>query len=71
MIDPGALGTLVIGLRATRAELDAQLDAERCPSDARPIASPTRRAARAAMARALRGVADRLEPAPWDLESAR
>jgi hypothetical protein len=69
-IDPGAFGTLVNGLRAVEAErraYDAALGAEDSDTQGDVAAEPrpTRRLmpVRATLARALRGAADRLEPA--------
>ena len=65
MIDPGALGTLLIGLRANEAKLDFGTETDhpepRVERDSRPVF--------AIAARELRRLADRLEPAP--LEAGR
>jgi hypothetical protein len=67
MLDPGALGTLIIGLRSIDAE--HELDARR-PDPERPPGRP-RRHLRAAVATSLRTLADRLEPAPQEPQPAR
>jgi len=64
MMDPGALGTLLIGLRANDAELDFGTGDERrgqtATSSMRPLL--------ALAAHALRRLADRLEPASLEAE---
>jgi hypothetical protein len=65
-MDPGALGTLIIGLRAVDAELE--LDEPESQHELEP-ARP-RRPVRGAMATALRTVAERLEPASSVTERA-
>jgi hypothetical protein len=66
MIDPGALGTLIIGLRANDAELDfGTTEARR----GRPSASHLGPIL-ALAAQTLRRLADRLEPAPLGSEQA-
>ena len=57
MIDPAALGTLIIGLEAMR-------DEERSLAQARPMRAQARHIpTRQRLASALRGIAARLEPA--------
>ncbi len=66
MIDPGAIGTLLIGLRANGASLDFGFD-----DDRRPARSPRRQQRLLALsARAMRRLADRLDPVPLEVEPA-
>jgi hypothetical protein len=65
-MDPGALGTLIIGLRAVDAELE--LDDREPEGESEP--GRPRRPVRGAMATALRTVAERLEPASGATERA-
>lgn len=64
MMDPGALGTLLIGLRANDAELDFGTADEGRGRTARSSVRPLL----ALAARALRRLADRLEPASLEAE---
>ena len=64
MIDPAALGTLIIGLEAIRHE------EARWAADARPTRTQARRSpARQRLAAALRGIAARIEPAVLPVHS--
>ena len=56
MFDPGAMGTVVIGLESVRNEA-------RWTDEGTPIRSPKPSRLRASLARHLRNTADRLEPA--------
>jgi hypothetical protein len=66
MIDYGALGTLIIGLRANDAELDFGTTAARRRRSAASRQWPIL----ALAAQALHRLADRLEPTPLDTEPA-
>jgi hypothetical protein len=57
MFDPGALGTLMIGLEAVRAEQSDETRRRRAPSRK----ATNRRAFRAVLAAGLHNLADRLE----------
>lgn len=57
MIDPGAMGTLIIGLESIRSEQDRAAH----PPRSRRTAASRRGSYRVAVARALREIADRLE----------
>lgn len=66
MFDPGALGTLIIGLRANDAELDFGSEEGR-----RQPPTPTRlQPTLSLIARSLRRLADRLEPGSLEAEPA-
>ncbi len=60
MFDPGVIGTLVVGLDNVRAQAAAASDPTAKPMPARP---PRFSAPRAFLARRLRALADRLQPA--------
>jgi hypothetical protein len=66
-MDPGALGTLMIGLKAVDAELE--LDAPQSVPERTPRQSS--RQLRVALAIALRTLADRLEPASREPQTAQ
>jgi hypothetical protein len=65
MIDPGALGTLIIGLRA--AEIELKFDDDRPRLQDTSVRQPGR--LRASFATALRTLADRLEPGAMETEA--
>jgi hypothetical protein len=66
-MDPGALGTLIIGLRA----VDAELELDGPESEPERETGRPRRQVRAALATALRSLADRLEPASRETQAAQ
>jgi hypothetical protein len=67
MLDPGALGTLIIGLRANDVALDFGYSEEQRPSRAGTYPQLALRQ----VARSLRWLADRLEPNSLETEAAR
>jgi hypothetical protein len=67
MLDPGALGTLIIGLRS----IDAEHELESPRSQPEGDRGRQRRQPRAALATALRTLADRLEPASRETRTAQ
>jgi hypothetical protein len=67
MLDPGALGTLIIGLRANGVELDFGYGEEQRSTPA----GTQRQLALQLLARSLRWLADRLEPNSLETEPAR
>jgi hypothetical protein len=67
MLDPGALGTLIIGLRANDVELDFGYGEEQ----RRTRAGTHRQLTLQLVARSLRWLADRLQPNSLETEPAR
>ncbi len=66
MLDPGALGTLIIGLRA----IDADLQQDESVVERRRAQTRTRRPLRASLARAMHSAAERLYPGAWEPRTA-